>query len=114
MLDNIVASLSVVIARYTSDIHHNAIFTCGGASVYCQFAMGRRSTLPRDARDVLLLIEYPADEHQAGWELDVRVAFRGGEIWNPKAHLKVADARAADTDDESIILARVEEWVGQW
>lgn len=113
-MDSIIASLSVVIGNHTSDIAHNAIFTCGDASVYCQFATGRRPTLPRDAQDVVILIEYPADEHQPGWELDVRAAFRGGQIWSPKAHLKIAEARAADTNDESIILGRVEEWLGQW
>ncbi len=113
-MEHIISALSVILSNYTSSIDHNATFTCGGASVYCQFAKNRRPTLPRDAQDVLILIEYPADEHQPGWELDVRVAFRGGEIWNPKAHLKIADARAGDTDNESVICTRVEEWAGQW
>lgn len=110
----VVASLSVIIKKYTSEVRHNAIFTCGGASVCCQVARSRRPTLPRDAQDWLILIEFPADEHQPGFELDVRLAFRGGDIWNPKAHLKIADMRAADTNNEAVILDRVREWLGQW
>lgn len=114
ILDILVPSLAVILAHYTTEIAHNAIFTCRGASVYCQFAKGRRASLPRDARDVLVLIEYPPEDNQPGWELDVRAALREGEIWNPKVHLKIEAARAADTDNEMVILGRVLEWAGQW
>lgn len=107
MITELIASLSLIIDQHTPSIAHNAIFTCGDASVFCQFATRRRPTLPYDAQDVLILIEYPAFEDQPGWTLDVRIALRGGDLWNPKTHLKIVDARADDTEDESVIFARV-------
>lgn len=113
-MSSIESTLSFILSNHTSEIAHNAIFSRGGASFYCQIARGRRATLPRDAEDMRILIEYPAEEGRPGWELDVRVALRCGEIWNPKVHFEIAAARAEDTTDQQVILARVEEWTGQW
>jgi hypothetical protein len=109
-MESIVSVLVIAFSENITSIAHNSIFSFEGASFNCQTARGRRPSLPRDAQDFRVLVEFPPENDQPGWELEVLVAVRDGAIWNPKAHLAVKRGWAEDTDDQTIILARAIDW----
>jgi hypothetical protein len=109
-MDSIISVLSIAFSDNITSIAHNSIFSFEGTSFNCQIARTRRPSLPRDAQDFRVLVEFPAVDGEPGWELEVLVALRGGEVWNPKVHLAVKRGWAEDTDDQAIIFARAMEW----
>ncbi|HEY5797304.1 MAG TPA: hypothetical protein VIU82_20025 [Bosea sp. (in: a-proteobacteria)] len=113
-MENIVSVLALIIGDNIGLLSHRQIFSHENVSFYCQEARHPRPNLPRDAKDFRILVEFAAEEGELGWELELLAAVRGPALWNPAARLVVKGCRANDTDDESIILARAEEWCGQW
>jgi hypothetical protein len=103
-------ALCSVLAARSSRIAHNATFTVSGACFFCQAAPRRRPSLPRDATDFRILVEQPTEPGIEPWEAELLVAVRGGQVWNPALHFKIASLSAPDTDDAVAISARLEEW----
>ena len=100
----------MILNNHTTDITHNAIFSCHGVSFACQLARSRRPSLPRDAADYRIVLQYPDEQGEPGWEAEVFIALRDGKLWNPAAHLKVARIWAYDTDDLDLVEERFNEW----
>lgn len=104
------SAILYVLEQNKTSISHNAIISHAGASFWVQNARRRRTSLPRDALDYRVLVEFADDQGAPGWTAEVCVALRQGRIWNPAAHLRVGRLWADDTDDVQVIAERMEEW----
>lgn len=109
-MDIITSVFTVAFEENINSIGHNQIFSWGGASFLCHDARTPRGGLPRDSKDFRVLVEFPPEGGEAGWELEVLIATRNGAVWNPAARLTTGKGYADDTDDQVVILARVMEW----
>lgn len=113
-MDTITSALALILGDHINRVAHDQFFAYESVTFYCQEARHSRPGLPRDAKDFRILVEFTAEDETTGWELEVLAAVRGGALWNPAVRLAVKGCRANDTTDPVAILARAQEWFGQW